>query len=118
MARCYTKVAARALWGESAGLCPPASPLDGVEPAREEALGRIARHARLEHALGAPLRGDRIGRGPDADREAGEVGGAERGRFRHLWTDDGKTHEVCLGLHQKIVDRGASIDAQLADCNA
>ena len=48
-----------------------------------------------------------------SDREAGEVGGAQRGRLEHLRAHDGHAQDVRLELHEEIVGGGAAVDAKL-----
>ena len=75
----------------------------------------LSRQRRLESPLLPPLTGDGARRGPEADRQSRQIGGAQRGRLGHRRPHDRRTEQIGLDLHQCIVHGGAAIDAQLAD---
>ncbi len=50
--------------------------------------------------------------GPEADRQARGVGGAQAGRLGHLGPNDLGAQDVGLKLHQEIVDGGAAVDLE------
>ena len=55
---------------------------------------------------------------PVADREPGEIAGAERRGLEHLGPHDRHAEQVGLELHQQVVRRRAAVDAQLAQREA
>ena len=59
------------------------------------------------------MAGDVVGRVPEADRQPGEVRGAERRRLGHLRPHDRHAEQVGLKLHQQLLAGGAAVDAQL-----
>ena len=81
----------------------------------EQRPAPVLRHRRLETPFERPVRGDVVEAVPVADRQAGEVRGAERGRLG----DDRPLHrdaeEVRLELEEQVIDRGAAIDAEDAE---
>ena len=72
----------------------------------------------MKGALSGPLRRNRIEVGPVPHRQAGEVGGAEGGRFGDLRANDLAPEDVALVLHEQIVDGGAAVDPKLGDGDA
>ena len=55
--------------------------------------GLVGRHLRLEAAIDLPVARDFVAVLPDADRQAGQVGRAERRGFGHLRADDRQAAE-------------------------
>ena len=77
--------------------------------------GLIAADAGLEHALDPPLIGQLLAVAIHADRQPGQIGGAERGSLGDLRSDHRDAEQVGLKLQQQIIGRSAAIDAQLGD---
>ena len=80
---------------------------------------RARGHGRLEAPVDAPLAATiSSGAAPEADREAGEVGRAERRRLGDRGPDDGHAEQVGLELHEQVVGGRAAVDAQLGERDA
>src|SRR5262249_50870221 len=98
-------------------LLPVPRARQGLRPALAAVLHVAGFHRRREPALDLPVRLDVITALPESRRQAGKICGAERRGLRDFRPDDRHTEDVRLKLHQKIVRRGAAIDAQFLDCD-
>ena len=87
----------------------------GLLPARVLALALVLVHLRLPALVLGPALAELVLVGPEAGRQAGGVGGAERGRLGHLRADHGHAEHVGLELHQQLVGGHAAVDAQLGE---
>src|SRR5215211_5720030 len=63
---------------------PPAGALNGLLPLRVSRLPLVLRPLRLERPVHLPVLAHLVQRGPVADGQPGQVGGAECGRLGHL----------------------------------
>jgi len=54
---------------------------------------------------------------PKANSEACKISCAQRGGFKHSWTNNGHAEHVGLELHQEVVGGGAAVDAQFIKNN-
>ena len=88
---------------------------DGAVPGGLEFFHRGAGGGGAEAAILGPLGGDLGAVFPKTHGEPGEVGGAERGRLGDARADDRHAEEIGLELHERTVDGGAAVDAELAE---
>ncbi len=81
---------------------------------QEVALGGV--HRRLPAVvLAASCARRLVEAGPEAGREPGGVGRAERGRLATVGRIDGDAEDVGLELHEHVVGDHAAVDPQLGD---
>lgn len=71
--------------------------------------------AGLERPISHPVCFERVGIAPQANGQAREVGGAQRGGLGHGWADDGQLQDVRLHLHEQVVAARPAIDAELVN---
>src|SRR5579863_6478379 len=92
------------------GTCPAHRSL----PFAKQAFPETGGHLRLKSSLRAPEAFHLFQALPEASRQAGQVGGAQRRGFDVHRTNDRLAEDVRLELHQKAVHRRAAIHAQFA----
>src|SRR5690606_8799201 len=92
---------------------PAADARERAPPALHQGARVLAAHARLELALGTPVRGQLLEIRPHAGRETREVGGSERGSLEHPRANHAPPEEVGLKLQQQVVRGRAPVGAQL-----
>src|SRR5215467_1758411 len=80
-----------------------ARPRYGLFPSFVQALALAPSHLRLESFLFPPLRGNLFFALPEVDGQAGEVGGAERGRFGDHGAHDRNAQDVGLELAEEVI---------------
>src|SRR5438876_12226644 len=80
-----------------------ARPFDRPEPAGVQALALVLGHSRDEAGLDPMVLGDLRGVLPEANGESGQVGRAQRGRFRYRGTLRRHAEHVGLELAEEAV---------------
>src|ERR1700686_5253714 len=92
-------------------LCPIERAFYGLLPAFIEAVPLIRAHLWLKGAVDSPVLCDFLRAAPETYGDAREVGGAEGGGLRHLWSLNSDAQNVSLELHKQVIDDRAAIDA-------
>src|SRR5579859_2216232 len=83
----------------------------GALPTRVEAVALILAHLWLKGAVDSPVLCAFLRTAPETYGDTCEIGGTEGGSFGDLRTLDGHTEDVCLELHEQVIDNCAAIDA-------
>ena len=91
---------------------PVACTFYGLFPAGVKLLFAGFFKLRFEFALDHRFAAQFIQAAPETAGQAGQVGGAQRCGFTHLWAFDHGAEDVCLELHQEVVGHRATINAQ------
>src|SRR5262245_14687533 len=93
-------------------------PRHGFLPSFVQAFAFALSHLWLEAFFFPPLRGDLLFALPEIDGQAGQVSGAERGRFSDHGTHDRDAQNVGLELAEEIVAGRAAVDSKLFSLDA
>ena len=99
-------------------LRPTEATADGVAPATAESIPFFGGDTGFELAVEGPVSGDVLDVVPEADGQSGQVGSAQGGGFRNPRSADVDSQQVCLELHQLVVDGGAAVDAEIVQLDA
>src|SRR5579859_1643661 len=91
--------------------CPIQRAFHGTLPVGVEIVALILAHLWLEGAVNSPVFCDFLRTAPETYGDTCEVGSTEGGGFGDLRTLDGHTEDVCLELHEQVIDNRAAIDA-------
>src|SRR5438034_10788591 len=86
--------------------------LDGTLPVIVELVALIGAHVRLEGAVDGPMLGYFLLATPEVCCQAGEVGSAQGRSFSNLWPLYRDTENICLELHEQVIDDCTAIDTQ------
>ncbi len=90
---------------------------DGFLPVAIQLLALLFLHVWLPSLLYGPILAEIVEAGVKADRQAGGISDAQRGRFADERAHHGNIQDVCLELHEEIVDDHAAIGAQRKKMN-
>src|SRR3989442_8958783 len=87
--------------------------LDGATPPMVACRAGGLVHRRRERALDGHALGNHVERAPHPRSQAGQIGGAERGRLDHRRPQHRDVHDVRLKLTEKVVRHRPAVHAQL-----
>src|SRR5450759_5874665 len=93
-------------------LLPALRSFHGSLPLGIEYVALIGAHLRLECAVDGPLLGHFLLAAPEACRQAGEVSGTQGGGLSNLLPLHSHPEDVCLELHEQVIDDGTPINTQ------
>ena len=94
---------------------PTQGSLQGFVPACDSLVSFFLAHGWLPGVILLPVAAKFSPVGPESDRQAGGVGGAEGGGFANFTAGDGDAEDVGLELHEHVVDGHAAVDFHAGD---
>ena len=92
---------------------PVQTPPDRLMPSCKQGLGRFFMHFCTKDVIQRPLSFQFVHIFPVADRQSGQISGAQSRCFEDMRTDYRTTADICLELHQEIIGNRSAIHTDL-----